>query len=108
MKKSDLLYVIPPAQHNKEDLISLLELHPEIKFVSFVGIDFAGNDTDEKIPISLFIEDLDVFLYEHGPQTDGSSVVMPGIASLNNARVDMITDNDTNWFVDYNCMWCKR
>lgn len=103
MKKSDLLYVIPPAQHNKEDLISLLELHPEIKFVSFVGIDFAGNDTDEKIPISLFIEDLDVFLYEHGPQTDGSSVVMPGIASLNNARVDMITDNDTNWFVDYNC-----
>ena len=103
MKKSDLLYVIPPAQHNKEDLISLLELHPEIKFVSFVGIDFAGNDTDEKIPISLFIEDMDVFLNEHGPQTDGSSVVMPGIASLNNARVDMITDNDTNWFVDYNC-----
>lgn len=102
MKKSDLLYVIPPAQHNKEDLLSLLEQHPEIKFVSFVGIDFAGNDTDEKIPISLFIEDMDIFLYQHGPQTDGSSVVMPGIATLNNARVDMITDNDVNWFVDYN------
>lgn len=102
MKKTDLLYTIPPAKHNKEDLISLLELHPEIKFVSFVGIDFAGNDTDEKIPISLFIEDMDIFLNEHGPQTDGSSVVMPGIATLNNARVDMLTDNDVNWFVDYN------
>ena len=102
MKKTDLLYTIPPAKHNKEDLISLLELHPEIKFVSFVGIDFAGNDTDEKIPISLFIEDMDIFLDEHGPQTDGSSVVMPGIATLNNARVDMLTDKDVNWYVDYN------
>ena len=77
MKRSDLLYVIKPEQHNREDLTALLELHPEVKFVSFVGIDFAGNDTDEKIPISLFIEDMDVFLNEHGPQTDGSSVVMP-------------------------------
>ena len=24
--------------------------HPEIKFVSLVGIDLAGNDTDEKNP----------------------------------------------------------
>ena len=102
MKRSDLLYVIKPEQHNREDLTALLELHPEVKFVSFVGIDFAGNDTDEKIPISLFIEDMDVFLNEHGPQTDGSSVVMPGIATLNNARVDMITDKNVNWYVDYN------
>lgn len=102
MKKSDLLYVIPPSQHNKEDLVAILEDHPEIKFVSFVGIDFAGNDTDEKIPISVFIDDIDTFLDEHAAQTDGSSVVMPGIATLNNARVDMITDKDVNWFVDYN------
>lgn len=26
----------------------------------------------------------------------------PGIASLNNAKVDMIADLDVNWFVDYN------
>lgn len=102
MKKSDLLYVIPPAQHNKEELISILEAHPEIKFVSFVGIDFAGNDTDEKIPISVFIEDMETFLDKHAAQTDGSSVVMPGIATLNNARVDMITDKEVNWFIDYN------
>ncbi|EPS54098.1 glutamine synthetase, partial [Clostridium botulinum Af84] len=33
-------------------------------------------------------------------QTDGSSVVLPGIATLNNAKVDMIVDMDVNWFID--------
>ncbi|MEG0798598.1 MAG: glutamine synthetase [Acidaminococcaceae bacterium] len=102
MKKTDLLYTLTPAQHHKEDVLALLAEHPEIKFVSFMGIDFAGNDTDEKIPISVFIADIDTLLYEHAAQTDGSSVVLPGIASLNNARVDMIADNDANWYVDYN------
>lgn len=44
---NDLLYVIP-ANSKKEDIIATLKQHPEIKFVSLVGIDLAGNDTDEK------------------------------------------------------------
>lgn len=35
-------------------------------------------------------------------QTDGSSVVLPKIADLNNAKVDIIPDLDVNWYVDYN------
>ena len=102
MYQPDLLHYIGPEEHNTEALQIILEQHPEIKFVSFMGIDFAGNDTDEKIPIKLFIEDMNTLLHEHAAQTDGSSVVLPGIASLNNARIDMIADLDTNWFVDYN------
>ena len=97
---NDLLYVIP-ANSPKETILETLKAHPEIKFVSLVGVDLGGNDTDEKIPISIFLEDLDKFL-EEGIQTDGSSVVLPGIASLNNGKVDIIPDNDVKWFVDYN------
>ncbi|MBM7871968.1 glutamine synthetase [Clostridium pascui] len=97
----DLLYLIPPTMHSEENLRSILSSHTEIKFVSFVGIDLSGNDTDEKIPVPLFLEDMSTFL-TGGVQTDGSSVFFPGIATLNNAKVDMIADLDTNWFVDYN------
>lgn len=97
----DLIYVIPKEKHSEEILHSLLNSHTEIKFVSFVGVDLAGNDTDEKIPVSLFLEDISTFL-KGAVQTDGSSVSFPGIASLNNAKVDMIADLDVNWFVDYN------
>lgn len=102
MNKTELLYTIAPAQHNEKDLRALLELHPEIRFVSLMGVDFAGNDTDEKIPVKIFLEDMDSFLEGSAAQTDGSSVVLPGIASLNDARVDMVVDKDVNWFVDYN------
>lgn len=98
----DLLFTIPKKYHNKESLISIFEDHPEIKFVSLVGVDLAGNDTDEKIPSKLFLKDIDSFLHGTAVQTDGSSVVLPGIATLNNAKVDMIADLDCNWFVDYN------
>lgn len=99
----DLLFTIPKKYHNKESLISIFEDHPEIKFVSLVGVDLAGNDTDEKIPSKLFLKDIDSFLHGTAVQTDGSSVVLPGIATLNNAKVDMIADLDCKWFVDYNC-----
>ena len=98
----DLLFTIPKKYHNKESLISIFEDHPEIKFVSLVGVDLAGNDTDEKIPSKLFLKDIDSFLLGTAVQTDGSSVVLPGIATLNNAKVDMIADLDCKWFVDYN------
>ncbi len=98
----DLLYVISKEQQNKEELLNILQQHKEIRFVSLVGIDFLGNDTDEKIPVKVFIDDIGTFLHGTAVQTDGSSVILPGIATLNNAKVDMKVDLTTNWFVDYN------
>ena len=97
----DIIYVIPKGNHSEEDLQSILLSHTEIKFVSLIGIDLSGNDTDEKIPVKIFLEDISTFL-KGAVQTDGSSVVLPGIASLNNAKVDMLADLDVNWYVDYN------
>ncbi len=97
----DLLYVIP-ANSSKEDVLKQVKAHPEIKFVSLVGVDMAGNDTDEKIPVRIFLKDIDEFYAGTAVQTDGSSVVLPGIATLNNAKVDMPVDPSVNWFVDYN------
>ena len=99
---NNLLYVIEQENHNSKDLRDILSNHPEIKFASFVGIDLSGNDTDEKIPVKLFLEDLDSFLNGAGIQTDGSSVVLPGIATLDDAKVDMIADLNCKWLIDYN------
>ena len=99
---NELLYYIPAGQYGKEGVLALLEQHPEIKFVSLVGIDLAGNDTDEKIPMSAFFDDYESFFEGRAVQTDGSSVVLTDIATLNNARVDMWGDPSVNWFVDYN------
>ncbi|MBQ3335875.1 MAG: glutamine synthetase, partial [Selenomonadaceae bacterium] len=70
----DLLYTIK-ANTPKEEIIRQLREHPEIKFVSLVGIDLAGNDTDEKIPVKIFMKDIDEFYAGTAVQTDGSSVV---------------------------------
>ena len=99
---NNLLYVIEQENHNSKDLKDILSNHPEIKFASFVGIDLSGNDTDEKIPVKLFLEDLDSFLNGAGIQTDGSSVVLPGIATLDDAKVDMVADLNCKWLIDYN------
>ena len=96
-----MLYTLPAWTHEKGILKSILEAHPCIKFVSLVGVDLGGNSTDEKIPVSLVLEDLEEFL-RVGVQTDGSSVVLYGIATLNDAKVDLIPDLEVNWFVDYN------
>jgi len=96
-----MLFTIPKGEHSKENIIKVLNAHPEVQFVSLVGIDIGGHDTDEKIPVELFIKDMDKLL-EHGVQTDGSSVALPHIAVLNNAKVDIIPDLDCNWYVDYN------
>ena len=98
----DLLYLIQVDAHNTSDIKQILSDHPEIRFVSLVGIDLAGNDTDEKIPISNFLDDLYGYLNGHVVQTDGSSVVLPGIATLNDGRVDFEPDRDVIWYVDYN------
>ena len=54
MGKSELLYVIKPSQQTKETLLQLLADHKEVQFVSLMGVDLAGNDTDEKIPVNIF------------------------------------------------------
>ncbi|HEY8343579.1 MAG TPA: glutamine synthetase [Bacillota bacterium] len=97
----ELIYIIPPECRNAKELKKLLTARPEIKFVSMVGVDLGGNDTDEKIPISNFLKDPDKFL-AGGVQTDGSSVILPGIATLNNGKVDFEADHSVNWFIDYN------
>jgi glutamine synthetase len=96
-----LLYSVPVWTHQKEILTKLLQAFPNIQFVSLVGVDLRGNNTDEKIPISILLEDVDGFL-QLGVQTDGSSVMLHEIATLNNAKVDLIPDLDVNWYIDYN------
>ena len=54
---SKMIYTIKPENNNITDLKQILERHPEIQFVSFMGIDIGGNGTDEKIPIKLFIRE---------------------------------------------------
>lgn len=99
MKK--LIYVIPKENHSEKEIKEILLAHSEVKFVSLVGIDLSGNDTDERIPMKIFLDDINGFA-SGAIQTDGSSVVLPGIATLNNAKLDMLADLDCNWYVDYN------
>lgn len=96
-----LLYCIPPDKHEEGTLKQLLSEHPEIQYVSLMGVDLAGNGTDEKIPISMMLKDVQDFLL-HGVQTDGSSVDLQGLTALNDARVDILPDINANWYVDYN------
>ena len=96
-----MLFNIPKDKHGVEEVREILRLHPEVKFVSLVGLDIGGHDTDEKIPVRIFLEEMEKFLVQ-GVQTDGSSVHLPKIAELNNAKVDIIPDTGVNWYVDYN------
>ena len=45
---------------------------------------------------------LENYLNGHAVQTDGSSVVLPGIATLNDGKVDLIPDPEVIWYIDYN------
>ncbi|SDY25234.1 glutamine synthetase [Tindallia californiensis] len=96
-----LLYSLPVWTHKNEILVKLLKNFPSIQFVSLVGVDLRGNNTDEKIPISVMLDDMETFL-QMGVQTDGSSVMLHEIATLNNAKVDLVPDLEVNWYVDYN------
>ena len=78
-----------------------IKLNKNIRFVSLVGVDLGGNATDEKIPIEFFLEDVEGFL-KSAIQTDGSSVELYNIATLNNAKVDLMPDVNSKWYVDYN------
>lgn len=97
-----MLYKIKEEKHNEKDLKKILSDYPEIKFVSLMGIDLYGNGTEEKIPTSIFLKNIEDFLNGIAVQTDGSSVALPGIATLNDAKIDMIVDKECDWFIDYN------
>lgn len=96
-----MLYTLTPDEHDEEAVRSRLLAHPEVRFVSFTAVDLGSHSTDEKIPVALFIEDMAKML-RTGVQTDGSSVALPTIAGLSNARVDLVPDMDVNWYVEYN------
>jgi len=97
----DLIYVIKKEDHSPKKVTAILEAHKEIKFISLVAVDLGNNHTDEKIPVEVALEDMENFL-KTGVQTDGSSVNLPRIADINNAKVDLIPDMDVKWFIDYN------
>lgn len=98
---SKLLYCISKENHVADKIEKILKKNTNIKFVSLMGVDLGGNSTDEKIPVSLLLDDIDGFL--NSPiQTDGSSVELYNIATLNNAKVDLLPDLCANWYVDYN------
>jgi glutamine synthetase len=97
----ELLHVIPPSERTPQGLRALLSAQPQIRFVSLAGVDLGGNDTDEKIPVSHFLGNAEEYL-AGGVQTDGSSVVLPGIATLNDGKVDLVADTGVRWYVDYN------
>lgn len=96
-----MLYTLTPSEHDYETVRSKLAAHPEVRFVSFTGVDMGGHNTDEKIPVNAFLNDMESMLAD-GVQTDGSSVALPTIADLSNARVDIMPDPDVNWYVEYN------
>lgn len=49
-------------------------------------MDLKGNGTDERIPIQSMLDDMESF-FSLGIQTDGSSVVLHNIATLNDAKL---------------------
>ncbi len=93
--------VVPPEARNAAGLRALIAAHHNIRFISLVGVDLGGNETDERIPVASFLPDAETLL-SGGVQTDGSSVVLPGIATLNDGKVDLIADPDARWIIDYN------
>ena len=72
--KEERIYKIKKDKHTKDGLKNILKKHKEIKFVSLMAVDLFGNVTDERIPIKIFLEDIEKFLYKTAVQTDGSSV----------------------------------
>lgn len=97
-----MVYKIKEENHNEKDLKKIISDYPELKFVSLMGIDLYGNGTEEKIPINVFLKNINDFLEGIAVQTDGSSVALPGIATLNDAKIDMVVDKNCDWFIDYN------
>lgn len=98
---SGMPFVVPPSERNAEGLARLVLEHPNIRFISLLAVDLGGNETDERVPAPRSTREATALL-EGGVQTDGSSVALPGIATLNNAKVDLFADPRARWYIDYN------
>jgi glutamine synthetase len=97
----DLPMTVPADRRTAAGLRELVAAHPNIRFISLAGVDLGGNETDERIPVASFLPDAETLL-TGGVQTDGSSVVLPGIATLNDGKVDLVADPSARWTIDYN------
>lgn len=97
----NIIFYVPETSKGRDELKEFILKHPELKFVSLVGVDFLGNDTDERIPIEYFLKNMED-IFAGGVQTDGSSVNLPGIATINDAKIDFIIDFERKWFIDHN------
>ncbi len=100
--RTDLLYRLEKEELNEKNLNMVLKDHPEIRFISLCAVDLIGHETDTKIPVRVFLQDMNRFLTGYAAQTDGSSVFLPKIATLHNAKVDMKADLSVPWFIEYN------
>src|SRR3972149_3375240 len=100
-RTSRLPHLLLPEQRNAEGLRALTMQHPNICFVSLMAVDLAGNETDERIPAPRSVEEARALL-AGGVQTDGSSVGLPEIATLDNAKVDLFADLNARWYIAYN------
>ena len=69
----DRIHLIPPADRSAAGLPRHLQAHPEIRFVSLAGVDLGGNDTDEKIPATHFLADIEEYLMGASRPTDRAS-----------------------------------
>ncbi len=67
-----------------------------------MGIDVGGHDTDEKNSCGRVYEGYRRFLDNGGSTRRIQYSILPKIASLNDAKVDIVPDRTVNWFVDYN------
>ncbi len=95
-----MIYFIDAPRLGKEEIIELIKGQPNVLFVSLSTVDLGGNHTDERIPVREFLENYDGFMLR-GIPTDGSSVELPGIANIDNAKVDIIPDKNARWLIDY-------
>ncbi|MBN2260381.1 MAG: glutamine synthetase [Clostridiales bacterium] len=95
------LYYVDPQKNTLDEIKEIIMQNPLIQFISLQSVDLGNHHTDEKIPINSIIDDFKSFI-RSGIQTDGSSVVLPYIADINNAKVDMVPDTTVKWIVDYN------
>ncbi len=95
-----MIYYIDAPRLTKEEIIDEIKSQPNVLFVSLSTVDLGGNHTDERIPVREFLENYDGLMLR-GIPTDGSSVELPGIADIDNAKVDIIPDKNVRWLIDY-------
>ena len=98
----DLLYSIPPEDHDPSRILALLESHKNIRFAAFIGVELTGESVTETIPIEEFIVLAKLF-YESGTRDDEDVHISihPGFGGPKRGIISMRPDLDVVWMVDY-------